>query len=44
MGSRDSSHVSAITKHVAFGDLDVMIIALSSAIQEEMGKSKVRRN
>jgi len=37
--SSDSSEV--VDKHVAFGDLDAMIAALSSAAQEEMDKSKV---
>jgi len=38
--SSDSSEV--VDKHVAFGDLDAMIAALSSAAQEEMDKSKVQ--
>ena len=38
--STDSS--DAGDKHIAFGDLDDMIAALSSAAQEEIDKSKVQ--
>ena len=38
--STDSS--DAGDKHIAFGDLDDMIAALSSATQEEIDKSKVQ--
>ena len=31
-----------VDTHVAFGDLDSLIAALSSAVQEEMDKSKVQ--
>ena len=38
--SSDSSEV--VDKHIAFGDLDAVIAALSSAAQEEIDKSKVQ--